>query len=90
MMRWSVLMALFIVASLSLTGVGQDKAKAPQADAPDAERQVVDRFLTVLEKNPRRGTLVAWHRSTPRPTLSSANGCHSPMWPTGSASRQGE
>src|SRR5262245_40797535 len=56
MKRWSVLLALLIVASLSLAGAGQDKAKAPQADAPDAERQVVDRFLTVLEKNPRRGT----------------------------------
>ena len=28
---------------------------------------------------PGRGTLVSWHRLTPRPTLLSAIGCHSPM-----------
>src|SRR5262245_4089938 len=54
MLRCRALLASVALTSLALvvwSALAQDKD-----DAPDAERQVAERFLGVLEKNPRRGT----------------------------------
>src|SRR5262245_62340915 len=54
MLRCRALLASVALTSLALvvwSALAQDKD-----DAPDAERQVAERFLGILEKNPRRGT----------------------------------
>src|SRR5262245_23586941 len=67
MKRWMALVALLLAALVSVTVLPGEEPKSP-ADKPAAdkdaplspeeqrERQVIDRFLSVLEKNPRRGT----------------------------------
>src|SRR5947209_533705 len=62
MKRWLALVALLIAAVVSVTVLPGEEPKPPAGkDAPlspeeQRERQVIERFLTVLEKNPRRGT----------------------------------
>ncbi len=54
MTRWMLALRMFLVALLVLAA-GQ--AARAQDDADEArERQIIERFMTVLEKNPRRGT----------------------------------
>src|SRR5438132_10953236 len=62
MKHWMALVALLLAAVVSVTLLPGDEPKPPAdkdaAISPEEqrERQVVERFLTVLEKNPRRGT----------------------------------
>src|SRR4051812_37437205 len=56
-----VVVVIFALAALPLAGV-RSPCLFAQAPVPDVEedlirqRQIVDRFVTVLERNPRRGT----------------------------------
>src|SRR5262249_33596497 len=66
--RWCVCLALLVLAVLSLApylplpspwavAVGQEKRPADDEQAADAtERRIIERFVGVLEKSPRKGT----------------------------------
>jgi len=61
-----------LIASASPVDVG--RLADPAVPVKDAGNP---RLTPVFGAGPDVGHLVSWHRSTPRPTLSSVNGCHS-------------